>query len=639
MPRRRRRRRLSPPARRLVRNLALLTLAGLALLGAASGYRLLRAARDVRAAESLLEEARDLFDQGQVAPAQQKLASATTRLSSASGQLSGHPELSVVRAIPILGGNLKSVRESVQLATLLTSGGSDLLASAKPLEGPDGRLDVPLRKGAIPLDAVQAVRAQADALAASLPDATELAERDPRFLLPPVRELRDRVVEEVVRRRGQARAVGDGLALAADMAGGNGQRKYLIAVANSAEMRGTGGMILSFGGLIGDSGNFQLTGFGRIDLVELEKPIDRQFVPDLPDDYLQRWQGFDPLLRWRNATMGADFTMMAPVLEAMYVARTGVQLDGVIQIDPAGLAEILRAVGPVDVPELGQVSVDNLVPLVLNEAYVRYRGIDKRSDVVKDVAEAAFQRLVTGQYESLRPLGTGLLTAVQGRHILFHSTHEDPERRAAAFGADGSLPPLAGDDAVHLTVQNVSGNKLDFFVDTELGLSGDLPAGSPGTVQAEVVVHNDAPVGVKDPLYIFGPFNSDQEVGVYRGVVSLYLPRGATLLSVGGDPPRDPPIVASEGGRPIVSYTVDLPSGATSHVVLQLRLAPRADRPYRLIAVPSPRVRPTVLKTDLDTGAGRIVDSVTLDRTWVLQPGREPESVVIPSSRRSAPSG
>lgn len=628
MRRRRPRRRLSPSARRLVRNLVLVALGLVVVVGGAAGYRLLQAGRDLRQVETLLDDARDAFDAGDVGAARASLVEATTRLTRASGQLRGHPELDVVRAVPVLGGNLKAIRDSVTVATKLAAGGVEVLEAAQPLEGPDGHLDVSLKGGSIPLEAVQAVQAAVEQLVGDLPDEGELEEADPGFLLPPVRDLRDRVVEEVTRRRTQARSLSDGLALAADLAGGAGRRTYLIAVANSAEMRGSGGMILNYGGLIGAHGNFALTGFGRIDDLALTAPVDRQFVPDLPDDYLRRWEGFDPLLRWRNATMGADFTMTAPVLEAMFAARTGVQLDGVIQIDPIGLAAILGAIGPVEVEGIGEVSGDSLTPFVLNEAYIKYQGIEQRSDVLRVVAEAAFRKLIDGQYDSVRPIGTALATAVQGRHLMFHTIHEAPQRRAAALGATGSLPRLDGPDAVHLTVQNVSGNKLDFFVDTEVALSGDVSPGRPGTVRAEVVVRNTAP-DLDVPKYIFGPFNSDQEVGVYRGLVSLYLPRGATLLSASGDAPRDPPVEVSEGGRPVVSWTVDLGPGATSHVVLDLLFAPRAEGPYRLLAVPSPRVRPTVLTTALQTGDGEVRGTVILDRTWRLAPGAPPRSVVF----------
>ena len=173
------------------------------------------------------------------------------------------------------------------------------------------------------------------------------------------------------------------------------------------------------------------------------------------------------------------------------------------------------------------MSVDNLVPLVLNEAYSRFHGIEAGAPTCSATwPRPPSTKLVTGDYDSLRPLGTALVRAVQGRHILFQAKQEATEARIRAFGADGALPALDGPDAIHLTVQNVSGNKLDYFVDTELGLSGELRAGQPGQLRAEVRVRNTAPPGVKDPKYVFGPFNDDQEAGLYRGVVTLYLPAG-----------------------------------------------------------------------------------------------------------------
>jgi hypothetical protein len=623
------RRRWSPAARRTTRRIALAVGALVLLVGLVAGVRLVQAARHLRAAQHLLTQAGEDVEAGRVADAVSQLDQATDRLSAASHALDGHLELDVFKPIPVLGDNLRALRRSVGLATQLSVGGSAVLRAAEPLQRPDGTLEVPLKDGNVPLATIQAVQLQAASLATALPTDDDL-DGTGGLLLGPVKGLHDRVVREVHDRRDQLSTLAEGLGLLADMAGGSGTRAYLIVVANSAEMRGTGGMILSYGGLVGENGHFRLTEFGRIDQLALPAPLEPKDVPGLPADYLRRWDGFDPLFRWRNANLAADFPLVAPVLETMVQRVIGQPIDGVLQVDPIGLADLLQATGPVDVPELGSVSVENLVPLVLHDAYVRYKGIEKRSDVLKEVAEAAFDKIVTGDYDSLRGLGEALLRAAQGRHLMFHTVSPDAERHVTALGADGALPSLDGPDAVHLTVQNVSGNKLDYFVDTEVGLSGDVRPGRPGQVRAEVLVHNAAPADQSLPTYIFGPFNSDQEVGLYRGVVSLYLPRGATLLSASGDRPRDPPIELTEGGRPVVSWTVDLPAGATSHVVLELRLAPPPSGPYQLLAVPSPRVRPTLLRTDLLTGQGRLAERLKLDRTWRLIAGEAPRAVVGP---------
>ncbi|MGV3760816.1 MAG: DUF4012 domain-containing protein, partial [Actinomycetota bacterium] len=393
-----------------------------------------------------------------------------------------------------------------------------------------------------------------------------------------------------------------------------------------AEMRGSGGMILSYGVLEGADGDFELPAFGRIDELALTGAVPTEVLPDLPGDYLARWDGFEPLQRWRNANLAGDFSIVAPVLEAMYATATGDAVDGVIQIDPTGLAAILEGTGPVQVPELGQVSAEDVEQLVLHDAYVRFPGIEERSDVLEDVAEAAFDALVTGRYDSLRPLAEALVEAVDGRHIIFHSSTRAAQQRARALGATGELPDVTGPPSVHLTIQNLAGNKLDWFLSSALHLTGQLSDTEPGTLEATIALANNAPEGATQPTYIYGPGPTDQPLpaGTLRSLVTLYLPFGTELAGVQGDPLLEEAVTGTEGGRPYVSFTVDLPARTIRTVSLSLRVAPQPSRDGGLIAVPSPLVRPTELSVRVDTPDGPIVGEVPLERSWVLRPGEAP---------------
>ena len=174
-----------------------------------------------------------------------------------------------------------------------------------------------------------------------------------RWLIGPVKDLQDRLFREADSRRTQIDNVSRALTLLADMAGANGNRRYLIAVANTAEMRGAGGMILSYGILESANGTFKLGDFGPIDDLAIDRGVDASALT-LPSDYLARWQGFEPTRLWRNTTLAPDFQLDAPVMAAMFTAKTGLPVDGVIQIDPSGLAAILEGTGPVDVPRLAR---------------------------------------------------------------------------------------------------------------------------------------------------------------------------------------------------------------------------------------------------------------------------------------------
>src|SRR5437763_1179106 len=88
----------------------------------------------------------------------------------------------------------------------------------------------------------------------------------------------------------------------------------------------------------------------------------------------------------------------------------------------------LRGVGPVNVPDLGEVNAHNAVALTLNEAYTRFPDRPVRQEYLGQVAEAAFRRLTTGDYPSLKGLAHSLGDAVAHRNVVFWSSHPAGER-------------------------------------------------------------------------------------------------------------------------------------------------------------------------------------------------------------------
>ena len=611
--------------RRALAITAVVGAAMLSLLAVLFAIRVSRIADDLREARRLLRAASSAVEDGRLADARSSIGTAQQLLVSANDALYTSVELDLIDWMPVARQNIEALRDAVGVSLVLADGGRRVLTAAAPLEADDGTLEIPMSSGRLPLDAVTATRAELAALAASLPGADQL--ESSRFVVGVIDELQQEIIDEVRQRRPRVDNLARALTVLEEMAGGNGSRRYLLAIANTAEMRGSGGMILSYGVLQGADGDFTLGAFGRIDELAVAEPVDPTTV-GVPEDYLARWSGFDVMRRWRNATMAADLSVTAPVLGALYEKSTGDTVDGIIQIDPQGLAAILEGIGSVDVAELGRVHSGNVVSLTLNEAYARFPDIDERSDVLGDVAEAVFRRLVNGEYDSIRPLAEALVAAVDGRHIQVHVTRRSVQDQVRFFRAGGALPTPDDLDAFHLTVQNVSANKLDYYVDTSLRLAGERARDRAGRIDATIVVSNRAPPGVVEPRYVFGPFNEQQAAGVYRGVVSLYVPTGTSLEDFSGRRLRGAPIEVSEAGRPVVSFTVDVPAGTSARIDLRLRLAPVGRRPYELVLVPSPRVRPTTVRVDsIRAPDGVLQGEVVLDRTWILSPGQRPRTV------------
>lgn len=594
----RRRRRALSRSGRVAFAVAGIGFAVLVVIGGFAAYRIVTVANDLRRARTLIDSAGSDIEQGRLGPARDALAQSEDLLIQATGRLHGQPELDLIEWLPVVGDNLTSLRQSVTVALQLVDGGHQLLDITKPLENAEGKLEVSLHHGAIPLSAVEAAQREAHALATALPTTEPSRAR----LIGPVADIQRRVYAEAQRRRQQLDNVTRALSILSDMSGASPPRRYLIAVANTAEMRGAGGMILSYGVLESNNGTFSLGDFGSIDELELDSPVDPAALK-LPADYLARWAGFEPTQLWRSVTLAPDFKLAAPVMEAMFTKKTGLPVDGVIQIDPAGLAAVLEGTGPVEVPSVGQVTADNVVDLTINRAYIDFPNRDQRQEISSDVAKATFHALIDGDFGSLRPFGTALFNAAAARHLMFFSNAPVTENQVNFFGADGALPEPDARDSAILTVQNVGKNKLDYYVDTSLALTGTRRAGDIGSMTAVVTVANTTPPGVQSE-YVTGPPVRGQPYATYKGVVSLYLPSGTTLA--GSDGSASPPTLITEAGRTLVTYDVDLPAGASSVVTLDLTLVPRPrNDPYQMVVVPIGRVRPTVVAVDIDLGDGR----------------------------------
>lgn len=546
--------------------------------------------------QSTLKTAQNQLESGQLAAAGATLSADQTTLSSINSSLYTSPDFRLLDILPVGRQNLHAVRSSVHLALGVLGAGQQVIRAASPLESSQGHLKLSLRNGQVPIHDLQAIQS---ALASALPTLpTSVTPPHESFLLGGVRRGEQKVWNEAYKRRRQLTSVNDGLGVLNELTGGRGKRRYLIAVANTAEMRGAGGMILSYGVLNAADGKVSLGRFGNIDQLALKKPAPATF----PADFLSHFANQTPNFYWRNATIMSDFTVDAPVLESMYTQATGLPVNGVIQADPVALAAILAGIGPIKDPALGVVTGANVVPLTLNVAYVDFPNRPSRQGYLEGVAREAFAALTGRPVQSLRPLGKAIGAAAASRHILLYSSDPIVEADAKGLGISGALPG-PGVDFTQLTVQNFGGDKLDYYLHSALVLTGTRPGGGPpGHLTATIALRNDAPPHGR-PRYIFGPYKttSKDPPGLYRGLVTLYLPAGGGITAdrLGGRAShlRE----GTQNNLTAITYYVTIPAGATSQVTIDVRLPPRPEGPDRFLVVPTPRIYPTVTAVNVAT--------------------------------------
>src|SRR5438874_13583386 len=124
-----------------------------------------------------------------------------------------------------------------------------------------------------------------------------------------------------------------------------------------------------------------------------------------------------------------EFPSVACVIRTLYPQSGGRAVDGVISINPAGLAALLRIVGPVDVagwPE--PLTGDNAEEILEYKQYVAFADKDVRLEFLATATETIWKRLTASKLPSAHELISTLGPAVRHKDIIITSFHADEQR-------------------------------------------------------------------------------------------------------------------------------------------------------------------------------------------------------------------
>ena len=523
---------------------------------------------------------------GEQAAAAEALQDASAHFDDAGARLRG-PLAQPARLVPVVGQHAL-VAEQVASSGVAISDAAVAAATTAPyseLRTVGGQVDLGLVAAmADPLDEVAAALAGAEA---------DLAAVDSPWLLPPVDGPLDDVIDEVAATTPGAELSAEAARMAPALLGGDGPRRYAIAFANPAESRLLGGFVGGYGMLTAVDGQLELESSGRVDDLERpDEPVDLGWSDELANRYA-RWE---PGRFLQNATVTPDFPTDAAAMARLLPAYGLPEVDGVIYVDPIGLAALLELTGPVTVDQLDDpVTADDVADLLLRDQYLRADSQDERSDLLTDVADATFDALTTRDLPSPDQLVDELGAAVAGGHLLLETFEADQQGFLSRLGARGGFPPAWGTDLVSVRMSNEGPNKLDAYIERDLTYDVVLDRRQRTTAATlEVTLRNTAPADLPD--YVAGsaaardglpgaPPAGDDEL-----YVSVYTP--GRLVGASLDAAPVPVESQPEGRLRAHSVVVVVPRGG--EVVLRLDLEGQLDPTgaYSLTLVPQALARP-----------------------------------------------
>ena len=537
------------------------------LIGALTAWVMGPVATRLQSARGAIAETSTDLEASDLEQALSDLEAARDRLDSLSGK--------VLRAVPLVGSNVRAVRSVTEALIPVVRTAAELARASKSirkggfLEG--GRVRVSaLRDLAGPLaDEVAALRGLETAATDSMSGA----------LAPPLWDELETLGERASSLRRDLESAATLLRHSPELLGMGKPRRYLILLMNNAELRGAGGLLAGIGTLRFDRGHLELEKISSVHDLDIEPRVE---VP-APPTFERRFSQFEANTSlWVNATYSPDVPDVATVAARLYDRITGLKTDGALLLDPRGLTALLDPEVALELQGVGEVPVADLPRFVYSDAYDAFDDPgEERQDAILDLGVAAFQSFIA---RGLPEDGVESLSeAVAGGHLAFVSFDRTESRALAEVGASRDLP-VAGDDVLFVTVQNLGGGgsegtKLDYWASRSTDHACEISTDEM-TCATSVRLRNRAPKGLT--TYVAG-----KPYGLLRSYLEIYVPDDATVEDVRLD------------GRPVdfrpdphddmlsLGVYLEIPRMEDAEVTVVYR-APIGDEGYRLVATPQP---------------------------------------------------
>lgn len=505
----------------------------------------------------------DALTVGDIEGARSALAELTEQTDRARSAVD-QPTWSIVTTLPVIGDDADAVRtlaralDQVAVEALPPLVGVAEQISADTFSPQDGRVDVAAVGQVAPVVATTRAVLEEQVATTDAIDTDRLVAR----LRGPVEATQRRLRAAA----STARSADVAVELMPGMLGLDGTRRYLLLIQNNAESRATGGIPGSFALIEARRGRVSMTQQGSIqDLPPRLEPVVR--LTEQERSVYPSTLGSD----LRDVTLVPDFPRSAQIADRLVADGLGVDLDGVLSVDPVALANILVALGPVELEDGTVLTAENAVAELLNGVYLRYPDEPEQQDAVfEDAARRIFDAFVAGQGEPATAV-RALVESVRENRILVWSTREDEQEALEGVGLTGALPSAGGPPHVGVYVSDATASKLQFYLQTESFLTSATCRDETQNLELRTRLTSQVPrPGTQLPPSVAG-FGPADERGTQTVNVRIYAPLGGSIdgLTVDGD---DRIVVEGQDrDRQVAIVPVTLTPGSSTDLVLRLR--------------------------------------------------------------------
>lgn len=379
-----------------------------------------------------------------------------------------------------------------------------------------------------------------------------------------------------------------------EMMGVTTPKFYFVLFQNDGELRPTGGFMTAYGILKVDKG--KITQVMSEDIYSLDAAWGKKIPAPEP---IKKFHKNVPYFNIRDMNLSPDFAVsMKPVMDIYNNQIPGaMKVDGVIAVDTKVVANLLKVLGTIGVPEWGNFSAD----------------IDKRCDCpqvvykLEELADKPVSTLRTDRKAIIGPLMNSILanafnspkekiaalfnvgiTAVQEKHVLFYMFDEKAQKAVEAFNLAGRVKEYDGDYQL-LVDTNFAGAKSNLFIKQKI--DEKIEVAQDGTVTKTMTITYNNPFPPSDCGLLSGGLCLN---GLYRDWVRLFVPKGSELIEMTGS--EITPATKEDLGKTVFEgfYGDKLPLRPQSMTKVsfkyKLPFKVEAGKPYKLLIQKQPGI-------------------------------------------------
>jgi len=498
---------------------------------------------------------------GDLAKASAAFTAAETQFDRAAAALDA-PWLIPARFVPVLGANLKAARsvidDGLQLAVAAHT--SVDAAPYDQIRIVDSGIDL------TQITNMQQPVAALDREVASVQRSLEAI--DTTWLLPTITSRISDFSEQIDTVAPQLQTASLAMQTLPAMLGADSVRTYLVEFTSESESRFLGGFVGSFALLTADNGKLKL------DRSESVGTLNRRLGPDLDyratSEFKNLYSRFRPQMFAQNWSVSPDLPSNALMVEQLFAYATGTHIDGVIVIDPFGLAGLLTLTGPIRVPGISQqLTSTNVADYLLHGQYLEFAGqVDQRRDQLAEVAQKAFDELLKSPKTNYRDISRALGPAVSQGHLMFSVFEPYAQNLLDRLGLTQRFAPVSKASLFTFRNSQSFANKIDYFLHRHLTVDATIDPHS-NQLEADITIElrNDSPASGL-PAYVISNENGEPD-GTNGMYFSIYTSGAITSSTLDGEPLSL--FEKPDRGMRVFSKGITIPPGATR--VLRLHLS------------------------------------------------------------------